>query len=492
MKKKKQKLVTFSASVDPTRQIESKSGRYRLRRVPIAFRAGSYPDKKFSMTTEELRAAVRNFSQPLDMDSEHKASVFDGSLGKLVGVEMNGKNAMSAFVAVPAWLEEVVPPEKQAISLSFHPKKKNIVGTAWTHNPRITEAKMAASFSADVEENGDLDTIDDIEDEFDIDETPPPPKAKKAKKAKAKVEIDEIDEDDGEGTDGEDDDDESVDDEDEDEDADEDDELEEDDEEDSDFSNDDEDDDDAPHVDFGLDDSEDEDEEEATGKDLLDGIFKQASKALDEFDPNVNSEQYGKRLKKIAELSRLDDDPESDDSEEDEILDDGETPEDGKKKKSAKKKKVKVAFSADPKDPRTKALLKDRRARMASEAASFADDLIRKHKVLPRKKAGIIQGYISASEEDLVNFSGVGGEGVNLQQFKQKLYAKKPLPYFTESLSESEVALMAQDQFRESADFSVGDEVQPSNQKLSEDRRREMLSFTSVGRAVLADSQKKN
>lgn len=439
---KKSRTVTFSAAIDPRKEIKSKSGRYILRKVPVAFRAGVYPDRKFKMSSQELKRAVENFSGPIAADSEHRKSVFDGQLGSLVGLEMSDKKTASAYVAVPTWFDAVVPVDKQAISLSFDRKTKDVVGMGWTHNPRIPEAKLEAAFSHDQAENGELVSFsneDEVAAEFSLTpegkkkEPEPAPKAKLIEKTKIDFSMEDPD---PMPTPA------------------------------------------APNADPDKDSSL----SMLHGKALFAAINKLAKQGLDDCDPEIHSKQYATKLKKIVELSVISDEP-SETEEEDE---EAEGKDDAAKSK--KKKKKKAAFSANPIDPRVKALLRDRRSRIASEAASFADELIRTHRVLPRKKNAVIRAYVSASEEDVVNFSG---SDEHLNAFKEKLLARKKISMFQELLNDQEKSVMTQPQFQESViNFSSDDEAPEST--ISEARRRQILSHSQAGRQVLESAQARN
>lgn len=109
------------------------------------FEAGDYPDKNFSITDEELAAAVQEF-KPVENDLEHEDTILDGKLGKLVSVSAKGKELFGK-VELPKWLyERVGNPIK--VSLAWARDTKRIVGNALVLNPRVPDAQLVAAFSA--------------------------------------------------------------------------------------------------------------------------------------------------------------------------------------------------------------------------------------------------------------------------------------------------------------------------------------------------------
>lgn len=144
---------------DPLPQNTTADGRYERIPCPVLFRCGDYPDKKFSLTLDEAKVALKDF-QPLNLDLEHKPSVFDGKLGKLATIKLDEANkTFSGEVVIPKWAHEVLPKDKRGLSLSFDPKTKRIRGCSLVVNPRINDAGMQAmfaAFSADLLKGGDL------------------------------------------------------------------------------------------------------------------------------------------------------------------------------------------------------------------------------------------------------------------------------------------------------------------------------------------------
>jgi hypothetical protein len=114
------------------------------------FEAGDYPDKSFSLTSEELRAAVAAF-EPVPIDLEHMSTPLDGKLGTLTSVEM-GDDGFSLFgtVALPAWLDALLEGTGRKVSATWDRTTKTLLGLALVNTPRITDAALMAAFAAAV------------------------------------------------------------------------------------------------------------------------------------------------------------------------------------------------------------------------------------------------------------------------------------------------------------------------------------------------------
>lgn len=156
-------LVSFSVELKAAPKLPIASGsRHFLKKVPVLFKAGEYKDKNFTLSPEELAKAVAAFDphKPVQLTSEHKDSVFNGKLGRLISVVDNKDATFSGYVAVPEWFEGVVPEEKQSLSIEFDRATKLIGGCSWTCNPRIEEAVLTAAFMKDMAAFGDLPDVE--------------------------------------------------------------------------------------------------------------------------------------------------------------------------------------------------------------------------------------------------------------------------------------------------------------------------------------------
>ncbi len=111
------------------------------------FEVGHYPGKGFSLSDSEAEAEVLRFnaSGGAPMNYEHKAGLLDGMLGKVSRIWKEGKTIRADF-QIPSWLAAVVketgkPPK---VSAEWNKTTKQLRAAAWTLNPHITDAQLAA------------------------------------------------------------------------------------------------------------------------------------------------------------------------------------------------------------------------------------------------------------------------------------------------------------------------------------------------------------
>jgi hypothetical protein len=120
------------------------------------FEAGDYPDKRFSITEEELAEAAAEYV-PVFNDLEHVETILSKkkAIGRLVSVFARGAELFGT-VTVPKWLHNLMEPgEPLKVSLAWTLPSKRIVGNALTLNPRIKDAQLQAAFSAATAEPAD-------------------------------------------------------------------------------------------------------------------------------------------------------------------------------------------------------------------------------------------------------------------------------------------------------------------------------------------------
>lgn len=111
----------------------------------LIFRAGDYPDKNFRMTAEELKNAADAFT-PVDLDIEHRKSIFDGKLGKLHAVVAKGDELYGAAL-VPKWLHEISEENPIKVSCTWDRSTKKLSKLALVTDPRVSDAALMAAFS---------------------------------------------------------------------------------------------------------------------------------------------------------------------------------------------------------------------------------------------------------------------------------------------------------------------------------------------------------
>lgn len=110
------------------------------------FEAGEFADKQFSITSEELSNAVKNF-KPVPIDYSHVEGPLDGKLGELRSVSLseNGKDLMGE-VAIPKWLDKVFGDTARKVSCTWDRATKLLEKLALVNNPRIPDAVLYQAF----------------------------------------------------------------------------------------------------------------------------------------------------------------------------------------------------------------------------------------------------------------------------------------------------------------------------------------------------------
>jgi hypothetical protein len=111
----------------------------------LIFRAGDYPDKKYSMTAAELADAARDFnSVPIDLS--HTSTVLDGHLGSLFEVEAKG-DELHGSVRLPRWLDSLLDSKSRKVSCYWDRDTKRLQKLSIVPNPRIEDAVLMAAFA---------------------------------------------------------------------------------------------------------------------------------------------------------------------------------------------------------------------------------------------------------------------------------------------------------------------------------------------------------
>lgn len=146
--------ATMSADSGPTLE-------WVVRRALLS-RAGVFPDKQIELTPADFAAAAEGFA-PVPIDLEHlatagTATVLDGHLGELRSVALGDDGAsLTGEVALPRWLDDLLPPDGRKVSLAWDRASKKIVGLSLVTRPRIADATLFAAFSAATGEDGDAE-----------------------------------------------------------------------------------------------------------------------------------------------------------------------------------------------------------------------------------------------------------------------------------------------------------------------------------------------
>lgn len=138
---RKNPSVTFDLAPEAT-----VDGRFVIRRAPKIFEAGVFVDKAFSMTADEVAAAAKASSIPIEL--EHKRTVLSGKLGEVF--KLGSENGvMFGDAKLPKWLDDLLGPDDRKLSAHFDRTTKQLKEISLVLNPRIPDARLTAAFAAD-------------------------------------------------------------------------------------------------------------------------------------------------------------------------------------------------------------------------------------------------------------------------------------------------------------------------------------------------------
>lgn len=111
----------------------------------LIFRPGDYPEIGFSVSPEELQAAVADFhAAPLNL--QHVPTVLDGKLGTLRKVEVRD-DALYGEAEIPRWLHEVLGDEAVPVSTEWDRATKRLERLSLARGPRVKDAALLAAFA---------------------------------------------------------------------------------------------------------------------------------------------------------------------------------------------------------------------------------------------------------------------------------------------------------------------------------------------------------
>jgi hypothetical protein len=116
----------------------------------LIFRAGDYPNQRFSMNPRQLARVVDDFEPvPIDLGHPHAESPMDGHFGELRSVELSadGKD-LYGTVALPRWLEEKLGDKRRLVSATFDRLTRKLKRLSLVTKPHISDAELMAAFSA--------------------------------------------------------------------------------------------------------------------------------------------------------------------------------------------------------------------------------------------------------------------------------------------------------------------------------------------------------
>ncbi len=139
-----------------------------ITRRGLVFEAGDYDDKRFSLSPEEMLAAVAEF-QPVPLSIEHIPTVLDNKLGRLASVMIDPDDPwrMLGTAELPKWLDDLLEAGERKVSCNWDRATKRITELALVRSPRVADAALLsafAQFAGQRHSAGDLKDLQAIHD----------------------------------------------------------------------------------------------------------------------------------------------------------------------------------------------------------------------------------------------------------------------------------------------------------------------------------------
>lgn len=120
-------------------------GDYAIYPNSLLFQAGDYADKSYSMTPEEMWAAVEQF-MPVGGNIEH-SSFLSGRACEVRSIHLDPADSgiLRGVVAVPLALDSLLEGHERKLSCEWDRGAKTLTGMALTVNPRIPDAALMSN-----------------------------------------------------------------------------------------------------------------------------------------------------------------------------------------------------------------------------------------------------------------------------------------------------------------------------------------------------------
>jgi hypothetical protein len=122
-------------------------GDYAIYPNALLFEAGSYPDKSFEMSPEELWAAVEQF-RPVGGNIEH-TDFLAGRACEVRSIRLDEADpfTLRGEVAVPVWLDENISDRERRLSCEWDRATKTLSGIGLVVNPRVETASLMSAYA---------------------------------------------------------------------------------------------------------------------------------------------------------------------------------------------------------------------------------------------------------------------------------------------------------------------------------------------------------
>lgn len=119
----------------------------------LLFRAGNYAQKSFSMTPEELKAAVEQFTEAVPNELEHInsvgiATILDGKLGHVQDVRLSDDGTeLRGTVKIPRWLDTAWATPHKQVSAVWDRGTKTLKALGLVMKGHVKGAALMAAFA---------------------------------------------------------------------------------------------------------------------------------------------------------------------------------------------------------------------------------------------------------------------------------------------------------------------------------------------------------
>lgn len=119
----------------------------------LLFRSGAYPSKSYSMTPEELKAAVEQFTEAVPNELEHInsvgiATILDGKLGHVQDVRLSDDGTeLRGTVKIPKWLDTAWSTPHKQVSAVWDRGTKTLKALGLVMKGHVKGAALMAAFA---------------------------------------------------------------------------------------------------------------------------------------------------------------------------------------------------------------------------------------------------------------------------------------------------------------------------------------------------------
>jgi hypothetical protein len=149
--------VNITASFSVGKSGRRVDGGYAIYDNALLFKAGDYPDKNYSMSPEDIWAAIDGFT-PVFGNIQH-SEFLKGRACEVQSIRFdeNDSRLMRGTVAVPLGLDDLLDDKERQVSCEWNRATKGLSGVSLVVNPRVPGASLISTFSEMAETDAGLD-----------------------------------------------------------------------------------------------------------------------------------------------------------------------------------------------------------------------------------------------------------------------------------------------------------------------------------------------